>query len=200
MRDIPFFKGKNSMKKYRVVFRGAVQIPAESLEQAQWAIENMLYNMYLVNNIDYRTGKYRLIASYQIETKKIKERVAEYEIEEREKLEKMKLKVDEKEWTIRVAKIAARFAAGFTDTQGALGYFALLYSGSIMADHYREEYVRLIQDTRIMQMAIDLSILFQPNLHERMLQLNSRARELEIGFNSLGAVSSAITYLSQDFL
>ena len=62
------------MKKYRVVFRGAVQIHAESLEQAQCAIENMLYNMYLVNNIDYRTGKYRLIASYQIETKKIKEK------------------------------------------------------------------------------------------------------------------------------
>ena len=58
------------MKKYRIVFRGEVKIHAESPEKAKEAVKMMLYDMYLRNNIDYREGKYRLIAGYEIEKKK----------------------------------------------------------------------------------------------------------------------------------
>jgi hypothetical protein len=60
------------MKKYRIVFRGEVKIHAESPDKAKETIKLMLYDMYLRNNIDYREGKYRLIAGYEIEKKKNK--------------------------------------------------------------------------------------------------------------------------------
>jgi hypothetical protein len=136
----------------------------------------------------------------QLEQKKIAKCKAEYDEEKILKEFNMKLKANESEWTIRLQRIALRFASGISNKLIALNYFAKDHSGSIIADHYRDEFVRLIQDPRIMQMAIDLAICLYPYLDDRMLQLNERARELKIRFESLGAVTSAIKYLCQDFI
>jgi hypothetical protein len=136
----------------------------------------------------------------QLEHKEIEKRKAEYEVEEETKLARQKIKASDKELVERKEMIGVRFIDGIFNKDYALKIYASSHTGMIIADHYRSEFLILIQDHQILGMALDISYLKYPDLGDMMLRLNSRAVDLGIQSSSLGAVKNALEYLCRDFI
>ena len=127
-------------------------------------------------------------------------RKVEIEAERKAKAERLAAKATAETVTQRKAAVGSRFAEGFKHEGKALTFFACGHSGAILADHYRQEFISLIQNPAVLGMAMDLCTVQYPDFDEMLLLLNNRAHQLEIPFHSIGGVASALKYLCQDFV
>lgn len=133
------------------------------------------------------------------EDKETEKRRIETEAENEVKAKRLATKATAKTVKERKVLVSGRFAEGFKSKENALTFFAGTHSGSILADHYRTEFLELIQNTDVLGMAIDLCTVQYLDLDEMLLLINDRAHKLVIPFESIGGVVSALKFLCQDF-